>query len=76
MGQDVVGQEVSGAVRRGAKLLGAGRRWGKISGADGHGAEGSGAGSGSPSILVIHYLQFAEGTTLTAPKSFLVLRAC
>ena len=40
MGQDVVGQNF---VNRGAE-----RRWGKISGAGGHGAEGSGAGSGSP----------------------------
>ena len=48
LGQNVVGQEVSGAGRRGAELRGAGRRWGKISGAGGHGTEGSGAGSGSP----------------------------
>ena len=48
LGQNIVGQEVSGAGRRGAELRGAGRRWGKISGAGGHGAEGSGAGSGSP----------------------------
>ena len=45
---DLLGQEVSGAGRRGVELRGAGRRWGKISGAGGHGAEGSGAGSGSP----------------------------
>ena len=46
LGRNVVGQEVSGAGRRGA-----GRHWGKISGAGGHGAEGSGAGSGSPPTL-------------------------
>ena len=39
--------------RRGAELRGAGRRWGKISGAGGHGAEGSGAGSGSPTNFVL-----------------------
>ena len=38
-----MGQEVSGAGRRGAELCGAGGRWGKISGAGGHGAEGCGA---------------------------------
>ena len=48
-----MGQDVSGARRQwgnipGAERCGAGRRWGKISGAGGHGAEGSGAGSGSP----------------------------
>ena len=41
MGQNVVGQDVSGAGRRRAELRGAGRHWGKISGAGGHGAEGS-----------------------------------
>ena len=53
LGQNVVGQEVNGAGRRGAELRGAGRCWGKISGAGGHGAEGSGAGSGSPQRLAI-----------------------
>ena len=56
LGQDVVGQDVGGAGRRGAELRGAGRHWGKISGAGGHGAEGSGAGSGSPA----HHLSHVE----------------
>ena len=44
MGQDVVEQNFVGQP--------AGRRWGKISGAGGHGAEGSGAGSVSPKISI------------------------
>ena len=55
VGQNFVGQDVTGAISLGQKVVrvgqevsGAGRRWGKISGAGGHGAEGSGAGIGSP----------------------------
>ena len=53
VGQNFVGQDVSGSIFLGQNIVGqevsgAGRRWGKISEADGHGAEGSGAGSGSP----------------------------
>ena len=43
--QNVVGQEVSGAGRRGAELRGAGRHWGNFPGAERRGAGGSGAGS-------------------------------
>ena len=52
MGQNVVGQDASGAGRLRAELRWAGRHWGKISGAGGHGAEGSGAGSVSPKISI------------------------
>ena len=54
-GVGVLGHSITDAVSLaqevgGAQLRGAGRRWGKISGAGGHGAEGSGAGSVSPKI--------------------------
>ena len=39
-----MGQEVSGARRRGAELCGAGRHWGNIPGAGRRGAELRGAG--------------------------------
>ena len=52
MGQNVVGQDVSGAERRRAELCGAGRHWGNILGAKRRGAEGSGAGSVSPKISI------------------------
>ena len=51
LGQKVVGQEISGAGRRGV-----GRRWGKISGAGGHGAEGLGQEVGHPNILSENFI--------------------
>ena len=68
LGQNVVGQEVSGAGRRGAELRGAGRRWGKISGAGGHGAEGSGAGSGSPIVDLFGKISWLSFTILNMKK--------